>query len=241
MQKKSHETHRKNTLDECPAELNSKDSWQRFQKLYQPQNSDGRSLYDWSDEEEIRTKEPKMKYGWLRGAAVLAACIVLFIVTLPKLTVVATRAWNTVINWNDSKFRFGQGADKNQFELEGDFPEELPAEYLPKWVPEGYEYVETTSREGLSFKIFTLTFYNESKNDELFCDVRVWNRIPQGNYEKDEREVEIYTVNGVDHMIFYNLEELVAVWVIDNYEMSIDGRISKEDMRQMIDSIYKKG
>ncbi|MBQ7915750.1 MAG: DUF4367 domain-containing protein [Firmicutes bacterium] len=243
MQKKNHATHRKNTLDERPAELNSKASWQRFQNLYQPQNSDGISLYEWSDEEKVTVKRKPHQYGWLRGLVATAACIVLLFAVVPELQVTAIKVWNTVITWNDSKLQFGQGADKNLnlSELEGEFPEDLPVEYLPKWVPEGYEYVETTSRESLSFKIFTVSFYNETKNDELFCDVRIWKRTPQGNYEKDEREVEIYTVNGVEHMIFYNLEELVAVWVIDNYEMSIDGRISKEDMRQMIDSIYEKG
>lgn len=59
-------------------------------------------------------------------------------------------------------------------------------------------------------------------------------------YQKDTELLEEYIVNGITHYITGNNSNLSAMWTNENVEGHIYGDLTLEEMRQMIDSIYKE-
>ena len=59
-------------------------------------------------------------------------------------------------------------------------------------------------------------------------------------YQKDTLLLEEYVVNGITHYITENNSNLSAMWANENVEGYIQGDLTLEEMRQMIDSIYKE-
>ena len=58
------------------------------------------------------------------------------------------------------------------------------------------------------------------------------------NYEKNEGSPEEYYVNGIPHYIMGNMARNVAIWRNGNVECSIQGFLTVDQLKQMIDSIY---
>ena len=59
--------------------------------------------------------------------------------------------------------------------------------------------------------------------------------------EKDEGEMEIFEKGGLRFFLYTNLSHVVLDWFERPYMMSISGEISREDMREMMNSIAQGG
>ena len=51
--------------------------------------------------------------------------------------------------------------------------------------------------------------------------------------------MSVYERDGIEHYIMTNNRQINAVWTNKNYECSIGGDISEDELRKMIDSIYE--
>lgn len=110
---------------------------------------------------------------------------------------------------------------------------------LPTWYPEGslltrveenpmddgYYLVLVFSLNGNEFSV-AVTVYDSEKE----MDIR--------NYEKNEGSPEEYSVHGIPHYIMGNMARNVAIWRNGNVECSIQGFLTVDQLKQMIDSIY---
>ena len=110
---------------------------------------------------------------------------------------------------------------------------------LPTWYPEGsqvirveenhldngYYLVLVFSLNGNEFSV-AVTVYDSEKE----MDIR--------NYEKNEGSPEEYPAHGILHYIMGNMERNLAVWRNGPVECSIQGFLTVEQIKQMIDSIY---
>lgn len=112
---------------------------------------------------------------------------------------------------------------------------------FPTWIPDGMEwdYTSVLLREDGSFRAAS-AFYedkNSDRNVDFGCDIY----HPEGTYivEKDSRPLEIYTKGGVEYHLVYNLDMVTASAVVGNRIIDIGGRISMEELKKMIDSIYE--
>jgi hypothetical protein len=112
---------------------------------------------------------------------------------------------------------------------------------FPTWIPDGMEwdYTSVLLREDGSFRAAS-AFYkdkNSDRNVDFGCDIY----HPEGTYlvEKDSRSLEIYTKGGVEYYLVYNLDTVNASAVVGNRMIDIGGRISMEELKKMIDSIYE--
>lgn len=56
--------------------------------------------------------------------------------------------------------------------------------------------------------------------------------------QKDEDDPKPYERGGVTHYIMTNDEICYAVWTVDNMECIICGALSREELTQIINSIY---
>ncbi|HIY33190.1 MAG TPA: DUF4367 domain-containing protein [Candidatus Evtepia faecavium] len=110
---------------------------------------------------------------------------------------------------------------------------------LPTWYPEGslltrveenpmddgYMLLAAFSLNGEEFHICVTAYNSEEEMDTA-------------NYEKNEGSPEEYYVNGIPHYIMGNMARNVAIWRNGTVECSIQGFLTVDQLKQMIDSIY---
>lgn len=59
-------------------------------------------------------------------------------------------------------------------------------------------------------------------------------------YQKDANQLETYNVNGISHYIMKNNETHSVAWTNGNIEGHIQGLLSVDDLKKMVDSIYEE-
>ena len=76
--------------------------------------------------------------------------------------------------------------------------------------------------------------------DVFSLSISVYDTKQEGTaqYEKNEGYVEPYYVNHVPHYIMENMGRRTAAWQNGNTENAIQGDLTVEELKQMIDSIY---
>lgn len=93
----------------------------------------------------------------------------------------------------------------------------------PAFMSEGVTFVFSSPRGG--FSISVNVFHSASENSS-------------GQYEKNPGPLEEYYVGGIPHYIAKNIDTYTAVWRNENLECSIQGDLSIDQLKAMIDSIY---
>lgn len=191
-------------------------------------------------------ERPK-KRRWLRPA-VAAAAVVAILVCLSLVPVQGTSLLGTLVGWTDDTASLlpGENSDKNIFfnDIMYQRVVETISTYtdqpiLPTWYPEGSSIIrveENSVNNGYSIIIiFSLDGNEFSLSIGLYDDAA---SLPTHQYEKNEGSVEEYYSNGIPHYIMGNMEQNSAVWRTGTTECSIQGFLSVDEIRQMIDSIY---
>ena len=113
---------------------------------------------------------------------------------------------------------------------------------FPTWVPEGFalDYVQVTRDYFYDQTDFMANYLHKDGTQEFAVSSRTLVEGQDGSIiEKDDRPVEIYTVNNVDWYIMHNLSRVNAVAMIGSREVSFWGDVSVDEMKQIIDSVYK--
>lgn len=112
---------------------------------------------------------------------------------------------------------------------------------LPEWVPEGFafKYAERFIRKDSTN---VLLHYMDDANKIIIFDFTIFNG---GNgaqldaaFEKDDSPVQVYEKNGIKYYIMKNISQAQAVWSNLNITYSINGDITVEEMKKIIDSMY---
>ena len=78
-----------------------------------------------------------------------------------------------------------------------------------------------------------------NNTDSIIITVSKRTEYSNAVFEKDDRSVISYSQDGDDWYIMHNLQQLNAVSMIDDYEVCISGKLSVDEMKDIIDSIYK--
>lgn len=216
-------------------------AWESFEKNYLPME----------DDSVEHTTKRKPVPSWVRRLTAAAAVLVLLI----GLSATAANAfgwediWNAVAKWAKETFSFVSDgetlstepseADSRQYESLQQLLAEADKEsnFVPTWVPDGYELVDITVDENPMQKVY-VAFY---KNREKSLRITVQSYL-MGNPEKleiQETPLEVYEVSGTKYYILENANQLRAAWVKDAYECYISGELTIEEIKTMIDSIGK--
>lgn len=109
---------------------------------------------------------------------------------------------------------------------------------LPTWYPEGTMLEEMEINDLLNGTSVDVLF---SLGEDVFSlSISVYDTKQEGTaqYEKNEGYVEPYYVNHVPHYIMENMGRRTAAWQNGNTENAIQGDLTVEELKQMIDSIY---
>lgn len=113
---------------------------------------------------------------------------------------------------------------------------------VPTALPQDSKLESISVEEEGEYLIFTAV-YNLSA-DKMFITIRsnpLTNQqsVPLSEVEKNEKDVEIYTVSGINHHIMSDVSLNKVVWQNSEWECCIAGNLSTEELIAMIDSIYE--
>lgn len=113
-----------------------------------------------------------------------------------------------------------------------------PSHVLPSYIPEGYEPDEFYySSSPDAYTVFGCTYSNGEtliRLDYLITYVSTGSTI----YTKDEGDPEVYTFGGIDHYIVTNTGKYKAIWQNEDFECSLSGFESREELIKAIHSMY---
>lgn len=204
-------------------------------------------------EHEPSTKQSKSKRRWIAGVAAVAAVACIIVMALPR-TVGAESIFDVLFRWTSSIFEFVD-PDREESYPDADvvFATDNPGlqqlydkvtelgvteAVVPMWVPEGFELVnlkETSLRDG-AYKVNA--FF---KGDEKIISItyRISDDIVT-KFEKEETAAELYDYRDVSHFILVNDKNLSVTWTIEGVECSILTDTNKENIYDMIQSIYRR-
>lgn len=110
---------------------------------------------------------------------------------------------------------------------------------LPTQYPKGAELVQI--EENSTFTSTNVDFVFSSVKGGFSIGITVYPSIynmPAFQYEKDPEPPESYIAYGIPHYIVKNMDTYTAIWRNENVECFIQGHLSIDELKSMIDSIY---
>ncbi|NLN49445.1 MAG: DUF4367 domain-containing protein [Clostridiales bacterium] len=109
---------------------------------------------------------------------------------------------------------------------------------LPGWVPDGFAFTYAEKFTSLDDTKIVLCYENSAHKNIIF-DFEIYETHVSIDtfFEKDDNVVEVYDKNNIPHYIFQNLDQVQAVWVSANIVYNINGDISADEVKKIIDSM----
>ena len=113
---------------------------------------------------------------------------------------------------------------------------------VPRWAPEGTQELEALSINERNNRCAVGQGYIIG---ERMFSIRIivyptMHDSQLNIYQKDATVCEEYVVNGITHYIVGNNDNLSAMWINGSVEGHIQGDLTLEELRLMIDSIYQE-
>lgn len=232
-------------------------AWQEFQERYQEAccSSDAGDLpeSDSSHLDQIPDYTPesapgaRKRFRALRIIAVLAALVAVLCGLSSAFGLDFLRFFGF---WKADDFRYTSAAELTDPSAQDANPfaslRVMVANYtdtpaVPYWSPDGTEVNGEVSivehMDGV--RIFEQFSYNHKT---FSIAVRIYNEEPENYYSTypgEEKSMEQYTFNGIVYHIIRNYDKYSITWLNGNIEGLIQGDLEVEDLKIMVDSIYK--
>lgn len=224
-------------------------AWEQFRTKYLPY-ADGRSLYDFDGADSApaaRSPAQPRHIPRLRRLAVLAAALVVCLLGgMAAAQASGLDVFGAIGRWTDETFRFA-GAGSNRSSLIWDeengaqiraMLEELGAvERFPTWHPDGFTPQEARITNDNSASSVYVSFVGEEYSYSVIVRHFYTTEGGTGIFEKDETPVEAYVHNGQTFYILSNLNSLTATAYDGTYMTIINGMLTREELKKIIDSI----
>lgn len=229
-------------------------SWEKFQSELE-KNEHKVSREEIKHFEETKSnvvKPPKLKkcghrIGRIALISAIVACTCVIVASALEINL-----FKMIAEWTQDIFQFrseetsqyGVGAiSETQLEPDQTLNEALEemgyaVEVSPNWIPEGFTFSGLKVYDDLPEPMLTALYENNSTGCVIIITVNIHQEPKASIHEKDENDVEVYQINGIDHYIMNNNDQITAVWFINELECSITGGVSEDDLKTMIKSIY---
>lgn len=241
-------------------------AWQTFQTDYLP-TADERSLYEEEPLAQVRRKRPLARTAAV--AAVVAAAVGMLATQAGGANpLTAFARWTTErfsfsqTNLIEEKALYdapgresvpaAANASVEMLEPEEETYETFQAAVdgmglqgalVPTWLPEGYVLESAEIKRLMSNSL--LQIYYTAADGEPFIRFR-YSRFEgtEGGaavvHEKDDTPVEVYERDGISYYFLSNGEFQSVTWMLDDVtECTIGGKVSQEELRKIVDSMYE--
>jgi len=107
----------------------------------------------------------------------------------------------------------------------------------PTWIPADYKLIDVSIKSSENAKIYFAYF--TSDRGDLYIQVYKFNSDWNETSEKNLGGY-VYKNNGQDYYIISNLEDSKAGWTSGSYSYLINGKITEDEIKTMIDSIQRE-
>lgn len=199
----------------------------------------------------VRTK----RYYLRRTLAIVAIIVLLVALTIP-VALGYSNVFEMIGHWTDDYFRFVPTYEET-VPADDSFSTSISqiAEYatpqdalnaygvtqkiLPTWFPEGFSLSELDiyALDAIKQNEFSFSYSNSNSFILISFIQHIDNSIDGSKYQKDACLVEEYQVSNNLYYLYTNAGQSCASWFVDNMECSINGDISMNELKEMIDSI----
>lgn len=225
-------------------------AWDSFNKNYRPYPGNGTSLFEFDEESNESDNTPirlakKVRLP-ARIASIAAIVTVILLVGTATAQALGYNILNQVARWTQETFGFvspdSEPIQPNQTvkSLETILQDyQIMDPISPTWIPDGYEYSETTVTETPQYISF---FAKYVMGDDILtiCINSYLNSDTSFQIYEIQEETEIYVSGGIEHYISQNYEYTRIAWVQGRNECAIRCMLSRDDVEKMIDSIYER-
>lgn len=245
--------HERKALEAEQESVDVEAAWQNFQQFYR---EDPLSLQNDSPRPEPsphpRRSEQKAKSkkqgGW-RRLLPIAAIVAVLVCGSMAASAFGFDLFELFAGWNSEHFQFvspwrteedEQGAEDPFRQLRLAVADFTDDSVIPTWFPletqSSIDLTQTNMSDGV--KIVAAYKYDNGNFDFTIYiyDIPVEQSAV---YQKDDNAVTEYKVNGVTHYIMQNNSKNMAAWHRGNVEIMIQGDLSIDDLKRMIDSLYE--
>jgi hypothetical protein len=164
--------------------------------------------------------------------------------------------WHLFVTWDNETMEMR--LDKNGWKMRQEFENDMEQAFddaffqklkefemyplLPSWMPEGFILSRVESKIETEYYRWALGTY--TCGDKQFY-ISVIKNISENSggvwsLEKDEREPDIYEQGGIKFYIMDNLSRSHAFWFDLPYTISIAGHVTRDELKQMINSMFER-
>lgn len=108
---------------------------------------------------------------------------------------------------------------------------------VPKWIPNQFELVRVWATKQSTGTLICADYTSE----DGYLQIR-YKEMKNGDFSSVEREngeMEIYSNNAITHYLLFDMDRQKAYWQNGEMECQIVGNITRQEMKDIIDSIYK--
>ena len=236
-----------------PHKYTAEESWREFQETY----AEELSQLGIHGTEEVMEKEPAaepkaarivpqpesprpMRYrNFVRVGLVVAAVIVLMVAVTAAASAMGFNLWGWVPKWGDEVLSFESEEVEKKPTVEA-IPDMLirlgiTDKLYPTWLPE--DFTRTEARIGEKPFILHETFQGDNRN--LIITISPTSGSENAIYQKEGSIPMEYFSGNTVHYLFDNTNNVQAVWHTESFTTVIDGSISLDEMKNIIDSVYE--
>lgn len=119
--------------------------------------------------------------------------------------------------------------------------EELEITHLmPSWMPDGFALERVESKIERSHDRWAVGMYTCGDRQLRISVDKKLSFDGNLRIEKDERKPEIYERGGIKFFIMDNLQRAVVYWFDLPYRISITGHVTRDELKQMINSMFER-
>jgi len=231
------------------AEL-TRQAWEDFQEYYELRQQE--ALETDRDEAPHNDHPRKTEYGQRSRKISRVLRYGIIAAVLAVLLCGTALGWNffqTVANWTEETFHFLTGnegrarAEEDVFRAQRlSVEKRTDAAALPSWAPAGTETNGSLKENERKDRYVVQATYTVDAR-EFTVQIIIHAEPPEVytiTYQKNSDIEEEYLANGITHYIMGNTETLSVMWLNGCVEGHIQGELTLEELRQMIDSIYEE-
>ena len=216
------------------------EAWEIFRRSYEERANN------------VSEKEPVKTGGrWKKSLVAAAAVVVLLLGGVVTAKAFGVDLWQTIVVWGKETMHIGYagqveetGILSPEYDNSGASLQEaledfhLALKLVPTWLPEGYTETEVSVDQSPVRRRF-LAIYTSPEGNMISIRIADYLSGHPSEFQKSGDWLEVYESAGVPYYIFQNIDQLNAVWLVENLECCISGPVSLSDMKKMIDSIEK--
>jgi len=184
----------------------------------------------------------------------VAAIIAVMLFSMVTAQAFGFDIFGAIARWTSSTFHFSD--ESTTFATIGTYPIEdgeqksydslqaalddfgVVGNIAPTWVPERFKLQSVAA--DIKYRDFCIReAYANSDGEYLSVMIRKYDSGKQTEIEKDTGTTDIYKTNGITHYLISDKSFEKATWINGQLECLIYGKVTHQELKEIINSIYK--